>query len=78
MRQVESKNEVARIFIRYRRSYTKWAAARLYDWLAEVLGSDNIFFDVSNIEPGEDFVVKVGQIVGSCDVLLAIIRSNLA
>jgi Hsp70 protein/TIR domain/DnaJ C terminal domain len=64
---------VARVFISYRRSDTRWAAGRLYDRLAEMLGRDNVFFDVSDIEPGEDFVFKIGEIVGKCDVLLAVI-----
>jgi Hsp70 protein/TIR domain/DnaJ C terminal domain len=64
---------MARVFISYRRSDTRWAAGRLYDRLAEMLGRDNVFFDVSDIEPGEDFVFRIGEIVGKCDVLLAVI-----
>jgi hypothetical protein len=64
---------VARVFISYRRNETKWAAGRLYDRLAEVIGGDNLFFDVSNIEPGEDFVARITEMVGRCDVLLAVI-----
>src|SRR6185295_13825824 len=64
---------MARVFISYRRSDSKWMAGRLYDRLSEVLGRDNLFFDISNIEPGEDFVARIGEIVGSCDVLLAVI-----
>lgn len=67
---------MARIFISYRRSDSKWVAGRLYDRLAEVIGRDNIFFDVSNIEPGEDFVQRISEIVGGCDVLLVIIGPN--
>jgi Hsp70 protein/TIR domain/DnaJ C terminal domain len=67
---------MARVFISYRRSDTRWAAGRLYDRLAEMLGRDNVFFDVSDIEPGEDFVFRIGEIVGKCDVLLAVIGPN--
>jgi hypothetical protein len=67
---------MARVFISYRRSESKWAAGRLYDRLAELIGRDNLFFDVSNIEPGEDFVSRIREIVGSCDVLLAVIGPN--
>jgi hypothetical protein len=45
----------------------------VYDRLSEVLGRENIFFDVSNIEPGEDFVSRISEIVATCDVLVAII-----
>lgn len=64
---------MARVFISYRRNDSRWAAGRLYDRLAEVLGRENVFFDVSDIEPGEDFVAKIGEIVGRCDILLAVI-----
>jgi hypothetical protein len=37
-----------------------------------VLGRDDIFFDVSSIDPGEDFAARIGQIVGECDILLVI------
>ena len=64
---------MTRIFISYRRSDTKWAAGRIYDEIAKVLGRDDIFFDVSSIDPGEDFAARIGQIVGECDILLVII-----
>lgn len=64
---------MARIFISYRRSDTRWAAGRIYDRLVEKLGSGSVFLDVTDIEPGEDFSDKIGRIVGSCDVLLAVI-----
>jgi hypothetical protein len=64
---------LARVFISYRRSDSRWAAGRLYDRLSEALGRENVFFDVSSIEPGEDFVDRIEQMVGECDVLLAII-----
>ena len=64
---------MARIFISYRREDAKWVAGRMYDRLIEILSKENVFLDVSDIDPGEDFVESVKQIVGSCDVLLAII-----
>ena len=64
---------MARVFISYRRNDSRWATGRLYDRLAEVLGRENLFFDVSDIEPGEDFAAKIGEIVGRCDILLAVI-----
>jgi len=64
---------MARVFISYRRSDTQWVAGRLYDRLVELFGRENLFFDVSDIEPGEDFGVRITEIVGLCDVLLAVI-----
>jgi hypothetical protein len=69
---------MARVFISYRRNDTQWVAGRLYDRLAEVIGSDNVFFDVSNIAPGEDFVSRIREFVARCDVLLAIIGPSWA
>lgn len=64
---------MARVFICYRRNETKWVAGRIFDRLAEAIGRDNIFLDVSSIEPGEDFVSRITDVVGSCDVLIAVI-----
>jgi hypothetical protein len=69
-------DRTTRIFISYRRSDTKWAAGRLYDRLAAVLGPENVFLDVSNIEPGIDFVQAIKEEVGTCDVLLALIGES--
>ena len=69
-------NRAARVFISYRRNDTKWAAGRLYDRLAAVLGAENVFLDVSNIEPGKDFVLEIKEVVGTCDVFLAMIGEH--
>jgi hypothetical protein len=62
-----------RIFISYRRQETAWPAGRLYDVLAEHFRAEQVFKDVDNIEPGDDFVERISAAVGSCDVLLALI-----
>ena len=62
-----------RIFISYRRQETAWPAGRLYDVLVEHFPTEQVFKDVDNIEPGEDFVERITAAVGSCDVLLALI-----
>jgi hypothetical protein len=64
---------MARVFISYRRIDSKWAVGRLYDRLAEVLKRENLFLDVSDIEPGDDYVDRIQRIIGTCDVLLAVI-----
>ena len=35
--------------------------------------AEQIFKDVDNVEPGEDFVERIAAAVGSCDVLLPLI-----
>jgi hypothetical protein len=62
-----------RIFISYRHQETAWPAGRLYDVLVEHFPAEQVFKDVDNIEPGEDFVERITAAVGSCDVLLALI-----
>jgi TIR domain/Protein of unknown function (DUF1349) len=62
-----------RIFISYRRQETAWPAGRLYDVLVEHFPAEQVFKDVDNIEPGDDFVDRITAAVASCDVLLALI-----
>lgn len=61
------------IFISYRRGETAWPARQLYDVLASRYGTQSVFKDVDDIEPGEDFVDTITAAVASCDVLLALI-----
>jgi hypothetical protein len=64
---------VAKIFISYRRDDSGGWAGRLYDRLSQHFGRDNVFMDIDTIEPGLDFVEVIGQAVGSCDALIALI-----
>jgi glycerophosphoryl diester phosphodiesterase len=61
------------VFISYRRQETAWPARQLYELLSERFGADQVFKDIDTIEPGDDFVEKLTEAVGSCDVLLALI-----
>jgi TIR domain len=62
-----------RIFISYRREDTAYAAAWLYERLAERLGEEQVFKDVDSIDLGDDFAAVITEAVASCDVLLALI-----
>jgi hypothetical protein len=62
-----------RIFINYRREQDPGNAGRLYDFLSFRFGADNVFIDVDNIEPGQDFVGVLNDAVGQCDALVAVI-----
>ncbi len=64
------------IFISYRHEDIAFAAAWLYDRLADRYGDDQIFKDVDSIELGDDFVQVITSAVASCDVLLALIGED--
>jgi hypothetical protein len=62
-----------RVFISYRRDDT-WAAAQLlYDRLVRSFGSENIFFDARNLQPGMNWLQEIKTHRDSCGVLLALI-----
>jgi TIR domain len=65
-----------RVFISYRREDTAAAAGRVYDRLARLLRKPNIFFDVSTIGGGEDFVKRIESEIGRSDVALIFIGNN--
>ncbi len=62
-----------RIFISYRRQDSAGYAGRLFDRLSNRFEQANIFMDIDTIELGVDFVQKIQEAVGDCDVLLAVI-----
>lgn len=65
-----------RVYISYRRTDTAPFAGRLYDYLAEIFGIDQVFMDVDSIRPGVDFAGAIEQAVTSCEVLLVLIGSH--
>lgn len=62
-----------RIFINYRRADTRWAAARLYDGLVQLLGTDRLFMDVDSIPPGADFVEYLNEYVDRSKAIVVLI-----
>ena len=69
---------MTQIFINYRREDSAGYAISLHDRLAAHFGAQQIFMDIDNIEPGEDFVEVINQKVGLCKVLLVLIGRNWA
>lgn len=69
----QSANQFSGIFICYRRDDSAGHAGRLYDRLAAHFGEEQIFMDLDQIEPGEDFVHVIEGAVGSCEILLAVV-----
>jgi len=64
---------MAGIFISYRREDTAGHAGRLFDRLTQHFGKGRVFMDVSDIEPGTDFVEAIDKAVGSCEILMVVI-----
>lgn len=64
------------MFISYRRVDAAGHTGRLFDRLAAHFGKDAVFMDVEGIEAGVDFVDVIGEAVGSCAVLLAVMGRN--
>ena len=62
-----------KVFISYRREDTAAAAGRVYDRLARVLAKPNVFFDVSTIAGGEDFVQRIAAEITKSDAALVFI-----
>lgn len=61
------------VFISYRREDTAAAAGRVYDRLSQILKKPNVFFDVSAIGGGEDFVTRIESEIAKSDVALIFI-----
>lgn len=61
------------IFISYRREDSAGFAGRLADALEEGLGSEQVFRDVDDIRPGQDFVAAIATQLRAMDVVLVLI-----
>src|SRR5215510_2295383 len=66
------------IFISYRRQDSAGYAARLRADLALRYGHDRVFLDITDIEPGRNFVDQVHQAVNACKSVLALIGPQWA
>lgn len=66
----------AKLFINYRREDTAPHAGRLYDRLAAHFGVDQVFMDIDQIDPGEDFVEVINRKIGSCEIAIVAIGPN--
>jgi formylglycine-generating enzyme required for sulfatase activity len=63
-------NHSTKLFINYRREDTAPYAGRLYDRLVAHFGEDQVFMDIDQIEPGEDFVEVINRKVGACEIAI--------
>jgi len=65
-----------KLFINYRREDSAPYAGRLYDRLTAHFGADQVFIDIDQIEPGEDFVEVINRKVGACEIAVVSIGPN--
>jgi hypothetical protein len=61
------------IFISYRREDSSGYAGRLHDRLVSRFGSERMFRDIDNIEPGVDFVEVINRVLAQCGVMLVVL-----
>jgi len=61
------------IFISYRRNDSPGFAGRLAEALDTAFGADNVFRDIDDIRPGDDFVKAIHNRLQPVDVVLAVI-----
>ena len=73
---MSSGSQTATLFINYRREDTAPYAGRLYDRLSAHFGDEQVFIDIDQIEPGEDFVEAINRKVGACEIAIVLIGPN--
>ena len=61
------------IFVSYRRDDSGDVTGRIYDRLTQHFGKEAVFKDVDSIPLGVDYRKHLGDSVGQCDVLLAVL-----
>jgi hypothetical protein len=72
-RQADEIPRQARVFISYRKD-DAWAEAQLlYDRLTNRFGSQNVFLDARNLQPGMKWLEEIKSHRASCDALIALI-----
>lgn len=64
------------VFVSYRRSDSRNAAARLVDCLDKARGIDKVFFDIESIQAGENFKDRITTALGKSDVCLVLIGDD--
>jgi TIR domain/Sel1 repeat len=64
---------MAKVFLSYRRDDSAAYAGRLYDRLVAHFGAGQVFMDIDQIEPGEDFVEVINQKVSATRTVIVLI-----
>lgn len=64
---------MGKVFLSYRRSDSASTTGRIYDHLANAIGSSNVFKDVDNLAPGEVFADKIKRYIDDSDTVIVVI-----
>jgi TIR domain-containing protein len=64
------------IFVAYRRGDTKWITGRIFDRLQDHFGKSSVFMDIETTPLGLDFREHIANVLGGCDVVVAVIGPN--
>src|SRR6516165_7093616 len=67
---------MALVFVSYRRQDSADIVGRISDRLIGRFGKEEVFVDVDNIPPGDDFVRVLERAVAECQVFIAILGPN--
>lgn len=61
------------VFISYRRDDSAASAGRIFDWLIDCFGKENVFRDLDRIAPGAEFAAVITAHIARCDAFIVII-----
>ena len=61
------------VFVSYRREDSAGHAGRLGEHLSTVFGAENIFLDVQDIAPGQDFAQTIERTISDCQAVVVVI-----
>lgn len=64
------------IFISYRREDTRADAGRLCDRLESHFGDAQVFMDIDDIRPGQNFIEVLNRTLDGCEVMIVLIGQN--
>lgn len=64
---------MTKLFINYRRQDSAIWTGSLFDVLSSRYGTDRVFIDFANIEPGLDFRRHLREAISGCDAVLVVI-----
>ena len=73
VRGAQNLNQLASIFISYRRSDAAGHAGRLFDRLEQWFGADELFYDRDSIDSGDMFPQRLEDAVNAAKIVLVLI-----